>query len=336
MPAPIVVLSTTTPDGIGPTRKDYRRAIGQAIGRHRVFTVTSTPSGHPDADREVVIAALSRDGHPPGRLDGSFLYACDGVDLDETRAIMGGTFAAGIGSVLVDAPYSTPLASGTEVEISWPLPGGPWMDIRSLNDFVQDALDRIVVPLRITMTGNGTRSYSVGLDYPYLYGPDSIIGVADSRGITTGYPTENSIYPAEIRRSGVGMTLVTGELYSTSETFEVVIAIPASRWVYDGTAWGYVTGNPQSLSYDSWQAAAPIGWVQAFGAAKALEWMITEVEADEDLDDKARSRRLDALQRRYEKWLTAAADIKATKFPKPPSMPERDFVYSPYSPRWAR
>lgn len=340
MPGPFSVPALSAPAGVGPTRTQYRRAVGRAVGRLRWFTVTEAPdAANPDAAREVIVEAMGSDGQDAGRLDRSFLYAVDGADKGETRAVWAQSYDGARGSILVDRPYSTAPAVGTEVELSSPLGGGEWLDTKGLNDFVQEALDRIVVEVRLPMTGTGSRSVAVGLTYPWLASADAVLGVADSRNLTSGSPTQDSIYPAEVRRDGVAATLVTGETYRAGEAFEVVAAVPANRLVFDGSSWAYVTPTaaaPYTLAQEHYQGAAPLEWVTAFGAAKALEWLIAETEADELLDDKVRSRRLDAYARRYDKYVTAAASIKLQHFPRPSGSPEREIVGVTGYRRWVR
>jgi hypothetical protein len=341
MPGPFSLPEPTSILGYGPTRRECRRAIGNAVGTVFVYVVAETVGAgdHPDAAREVIIERLAVDGLGEGMLDGSYLYVCDGDDADITRGIWSGSFVGGRGSLLLDQPLSAPLVTGTEVEISRPLPGGPWANRRCLNDFVQEALERIVVEARISMVGTGDRSIAIGADYSWLADRDQIIWIEDDR-ISPSYPGDPSYpsaYPAEIRRSGEAVTLITGDRYRTGETFTLVAAVPADRYVYNGSSWGYSPRNTPGLRGDLWQTAAPLGWVVPFGAAKALEYMLHELRTSQSLPDKAQDRLIAAHEILYEKYVTAAAEIKSRAFPKSPyERAEQPYAYVQATPRWRR
>lgn len=339
MPVPIVVATPTTAlDGVGPTREELRRYTGRAIGRLRVL-LTGTPvslTASPDANREVIINALAADGMPTDRLDGNWLYFPSGAYAGQTRGVWGGSLHGARGAILLDQPLSDIVPEGTTVELSHPVPGDEWFDQRGLNQFVQEGLERILVPIRIPLVATGSNSLALGIDYDWLYDEAQLIGIEDGDQSYSDYPDLPSAYPVTIRRSAAGANLILWRRYSAGEAFTLVAAVPADRYVFDGTSWAYRPRGFGGLQADHWQTAAPREWVIPFAASKALEYLIGETEADERLSDALRKRRLDAYNRKYEKFVTVAADIKATRFPRAETAPERPYFEATPPAIWSR
>ena len=315
MPAPIIGPASSS-SATGATRRTLRRRLAEELGMYGAYTVSSTPSTSvtPDAARQVLVTALGSDQVPESYFDGAYLYVADGAQAGETRKILEGAYDGPIGSLLLDRPFSAALASGTEVEITSPLPGGRWLTVKGLNECVNEALARIWVAGRITMTGNGTYEYSLA-SYPWITDPDQIRGLDDRFFFGTERPATRTPYPWRVVVNGATRTLVTSTQYSSADTFYLDVFVRGDRLVSDGTTWAYQT--TAGLQSDSYQCAAPEDQVVSFGMVKALQAYRRVLLADALMDKREKAAMLAENERRTLSYARMAARIKRETFPKP-------------------
>lgn len=332
MPAPIIGPSSVT-TGTGATRRTYRRRLADELGELAVLTVSSTADTAvtPDAARQVLVTALGSDGVPFDRFDGAYVYAADGAQAGEVRRVLDGTFDGPLGSLLLDRPFSSALASGTEIELTRPLPGARHLTLKGLNDLVDEALERIWIEVRLSLTGNGTYSYSLAA-YPWLQMMSQTAGIYDTKWLPA--PTVATLSPFGYRfvSNGITRTLVTDQIYASDETFELAAIVRADRYVYNGTTWGYVT--TPGLQSDTYQAAAPESWVLAFGMVKALQTWSKAVMADRAMDRQEKAFTLADIMDRRRQWARAATRIKFQEFPKPLQEPSTPMIAFETAPAW--
>lgn len=334
MVAPIIVSASAASTGSGPTRRTYRRRLADELGELAVLTVSSEASSavHPDAARQVMVTALASDGVPFERFDGAYVYVCNGVQDGEVRRVLDGTFDGPIGSLLLDRPFSATLDAGTEIELTRPLPGTRHLTTKGINELVQEALERIWIEVRLTLTGNGTYEIPLGADYPWIERYEQLRGIYDTVFVGAAGVPELSSYPYRLVTNGASRTLVTAWAYSSDETFYLDTLVRADRYLYDGTSWAFRT--TPGLQADTWQAAAPEHWVLAFGCYRGFEHILRLIEQDESLSDDQRARAVRYPTRRYQRWVQAATRIKLAEFPKPLQERSGPMVIAPSGRAW--
>lgn len=331
MPPIIVPSSSVTATGV--TRRTIRRRLADELGMYGAYTVSSTPSTSvtPDAARQLLVTSIGSDGVPEDYLDGSYVYAVDGTQAGETRKVLSGTFDGPIGSLLLDRPFSAALASGTEVEITSPLPVGRWLNLKGLHEAINEALARIWVAARLTMTGNGTYSYSLDA-YPWITDPDQIRVLQDSYYYGSSRPAYRSPYSVRMVVNGASRTLVVDAIYSSADTFYLDVFVRGDRYVSDGTTWAYQT--TPGLQSDLYQCAAPEEQVVAFAMTKCLQAERRMIMMDRRMDKGERDERLRENGRRTLTWARAAARIKREQFPKPIPEAQRGMAATADFVRW--
>lgn len=319
MAAPMILPSISS--GAGTTRRIYRRALGDELGEFAVLTVSATPSTGttPDAGRQVLVTALGSDGVDVARFDGAYVYVADGAQAGEVRRVLDGTFDGPIGSLLLDRPFSAPLASGTEIELSSPLPGGRHLTIKGLNEMVNEGLSRVRVLGRLVLTGDGSYSHDLD-DYPWLTSADQIRGIYDwFYGISTSDPALLSPYAYDVRADGAGRALQTFHAYASGDTFEVEAFVRGDRLVARSGTWAYVD-DPAGLVADEDMAAAPLHWVVAFGMRQALRHLIVKTRSDRTIPRDEKNDMIagpGGYAERLRAWRMAAVKIKLEEFPQP-------------------
>ena len=320
--------SSVTPTATGVTREAYRRRLADELGSLAVLTVSSTASTAvtPDAARQLLVTALAVDQAPESNFDGYYVYAADGAQAGETRRVLEGSFDGPIGSLLLDRPFSAPLASGSEVELTSPLGGGRYLAIKGLNECINEALARIWTVGRISVTGNGTYEYSLSA-YPWITDSDQIRAIDDSLYFGSNRPVDRSPLPYRVVQNGASKTLVTSYKYSTADTFYVEVFVRGDRLVSDGTTWAYQT--TPGLQNDSYQAAVPEDTVVAFAMVKALQAHRRVLLADARMDRQTRRELVAENERRTLTYARLAARIRREQFPQPVPEPQRGLAIAP-------
>jgi hypothetical protein len=285
----------------GHTRTEYRRAIGQKLGMFRVANVVATaPSDDPDAAYRVRANVLRSDRQSPDRFNNRFVYVADGDQQGEQRRFIDGQHDDHLGSALVDTAYTSPLADQTEIEISYPLPSGDWGDYPSLNEIVDETLSQLWVRRRISFTGNGSYSYSLGA-YPWLDSTERIVALVDSIGVPTGGNPTTAATAWRVRYQGDTRYLETDLSYQTTDTFEVETYQPANTLIRVNGSWGDADG----FTADTDEAAAPVYLVRALGLALAYERLMTRAQWDDEFKPA-----LATLEKNYVRWGKVAARLK--------------------------
>lgn len=325
---PPIIVPSSSVTATGATRRTIRRRLADELGMYGAYTVSSTPSTSvtPDAARQVLVTALGSDGVPEDYLDGSYVYAVDGTQAGETRRVLSGTFDGPIGSLLLDRPFSAALASGTEVEITSPLPVGRWLNLKGLHEAINEALARIWTVGRISVTGNGTYEYSLAA-YPWITDSDQIRALDDSIYYQTNRPADRSMLPFRVVQNGATRTLVTQYKYTSADTFYMEVFVRGDRLVSDGSTWAYQTAP--GLQNDAYQAAVPEDVCVAFAMVKALQAHRRVLLADPRTDKQTRRELLIENERRTLSYARMAARIKREQFPQPVPEPQRGLVVMP-------
>lgn len=310
MAGPIVIPSGTTAAGI--LRPLYRRALGAQYGPFGVYRTDGVASGG-EAKRQIVCSSLIDDEQESTRLKGRYLYVATGNDAGRQTRILQTGYHGPIGYLEVSRPMTTPLASGIEFELSaWPC--DQYLDVKGLNQIVNEALARCSVEYRLGLTGNGTRSSSL-VDYEsYLDDSDGVDAIYDAWTTTAGEPLEMVPYAPRIDVASGTRTLITRRAYSTNETFQVRVLRSGHTLINDGSGWGT---SSVGLTDDSQAALAPVHWVVAIGMVKLLQIATEMVEQDETLSDAVKARRLALLMQRRAQWTRASNRIIRFEFPAP-------------------
>ena len=312
-----VVIPVSVPSGVGTTRRRYRRRLADEMGQW-METTTSAVASHGDPARVVLADELRDDESGYEFAARDWLYVRDGAQQDTQRRILSQTdvgYQGARGAFVVSRPFNAALAEGVTIEATSPLPCKRHAGVKGYNDFVNEALTLCRVVARLTFTGNGTNQQSLAA-YPFVYSDDDIHGLyeTDWSGVSSA-PVPTASAPT-VASNGITRTLVLPRAYATSETYYLDVLVRGDRLVYDGSAWGYLTGETTGLSADTHQGAAPEGWVVAFGAAKGFEYLLELTGKDETLSDAVRERRMSSYERRRVRWTRTANRIRMYAFPR--------------------
>jgi len=330
---PTLIVPSAPPGGTGPTLATYRRRLADELGFWLQTATTATPSGG-DPSRVVLADELRDDEVGYDLVGGLWLYVAWGGLAGTQRRIVRQAdvgYQGALGAVVVSRPFSSPLAAGATIEITAPLPVKRHLQVKGLNDLVNEALARIWVEARLPIAGNGTASYDLAA-YPWLTSVEQVRGIYDTRWAAPGQAAELSPWGYRLVTNGATRTLVTEDSYTAADTFEMAVLVRADRLVYDGAAWSYLT--TPGLIDDADQAAAPEAWVLAFGMVKALQYLTRLTLLDRALDQKTKQAMLADLLDRRRTWAAAAKQIKLESFPKPLAERTRPLVSGTSGPVW--
>lgn len=315
MPIPLVMPYPGTSGGA--TRSDLVDMLADELGFFQPCTTTGAASGG-DPTRVAISDELRDDevGYDWG-VSGQWLYVADGAQAGAQRRILMQPDVGYQGqrsAVVVSRPFAAALASGVALKVTSPLPVVRSNGTKGLAECIDEALGMILVPARITMTGNATYAYDLA-DYPWLTDMSMVRGFYDSRwGDSTAEPAQTG-FGGRIVQDGVSRTLVTESLYQTTDAWYLDVIVPADRLVYDGAGWDYTT--TPGLLEDEYATAAPARWVLAFAMVTALRYLERLVRMRGGVSPDDRRAAVEDIQRRRRQYARAAADIKMNEFPRP-------------------
>lgn len=234
MPAPIIGPDAASSAVTGFSQTQYRRRLAEELGMLAVLTVSSTPSTGttPDADRQVLCTGLQADGRPEGDLDGRWLYVVDGVQAGECRQVLAGAYDGPFGSFLVDRPFSAPLASGTEIELTDSIPARRYGLVTGARDVLNVALEELPVVDRIGVSAVTDQQRYTLTGYPWAI--RRVVAVYEPRS-----DSDDDFIPLrgwKLEQNASEPQLVLPATYQTGQTITVEVERPASTWIsVDGT-----------------------------------------------------------------------------------------------------
>jgi hypothetical protein len=325
MPAITITPASVAAGGSGYTLQRYYRRLADELGFY-LPTVTTAQASVGEASRIALSTELrdDEDGYTP--VGGRWLYVTSGAAATQQRRIvsrpagMSGSPSAGyqgsVGAVMVSRPFEAPLAANTPVDITAPLPVRRYLGTKGLVECVNEALTRLPVEARVTITGNGAYGYDLA-DYPFLVHQRQTLGIEDLNASDPTAPGVASPYGYEIRLNGAERTLVTRNLYGVGSSFVLRVVVSADRLIHDGVDWTYRdNADARGLQGDTWMAACPESWVLAVAMVKALQVVTRLVVMDRTMspEEKQQLLTLDILPRRAS-WARAAAKIKTHDLP---------------------
>jgi hypothetical protein len=279
MPYPHIV-SPTSSAGSGTSAAQYRRLLAEQLGFWAETVVTETATTGDTArvvladelrDDEAGLGYLGQAGSDNGPY-GAWLYARTGNQAGTQRRLVQTDTAGYLGSqgaLVLSRPCSAPIAAGSVVEITAPLPCRSLLSVKGLDTLVNEALDRCWIEAQITLTGNGTDQYDLGAVGALELPARQTRGISDTRWGSSGDAPSVSGGRYRFIVNGVAQTLVTETIYSVSQTFTLDVVVPASRLVFDGTGWAL--SSRAGLVGDDQQAAAPERWVTTLGMVKGVQ-----------------------------------------------------------------
>lgn len=319
MPA-ITIVPASTPTGTGFTLARYYRRLADELGFF-LPTSTTAQASVGEASRIALSTELRDDEAGIDLQGGPWLYVASGTYAQTQRRIVSRPdtgYQGSAGAVVVSRPFAAPLAAGTTIEITAPLPVRRYLATKGLVECVNEALQLLRVEAILSVTGNGTYEYDLAA-YPFLTSTNQILSFDDTVYLNPTYPAQPTPWGYEIQTNGADHTLVTQRAYSAGETIQLRVAVRADRLVYDGASWTYRDNDDApGLQDDDWMAAAPEQWVIAFAMVKALQYVTRMVMANKgmDPDEKRMLLATDILPRRQQ-WARAAARIKTNEMPRP-------------------
>lgn len=272
MAGPIVLDPTLAATGAVSVQY-LRRELGRRLGPYVVTQTARRPStATADAAFQVVAEILKSEGQSAGRLDERYVYVASGAQAGAQRKLLGGGHDDREGISLTDAPFDAPLEQAVEIEISAPLPVGPWGDLSCLNEIVERALDRMTVILNIGLIAEPPQ---VRFPLPMLGLPIAAAQIIDVYGpAPIGLPL-SACWPRLLSRSawsleydGEAPYLLIGCTAPADSTFWVKVSRRASSWVCHEGVWAARTTAP--LADDDQVVAEPVS-VAAVGLPLAYE-----------------------------------------------------------------
>ncbi len=304
MSGPLIVPSSPSITGI--SLGAYVRDLAETIGLRQRIRVQATVGG--EARRWIVSDDLKDDDQTTAELAGWYASVSDGAEAGVTRRIVADEGYEGpVGAVRVSRPFSTTLATGTNVELTWPLPWRSVRPARGLVDVVNEALALVRIEARLDFTGDGTAAYALDA-HPWLFTEAQVNGVYEPAPSTADNPYRVA-YPYAFRQSGSARYLETYRAYSSTETFGLSVLVAGSRLIRQNGIWGYSDGG---LVSDDDEAAVPLHWVRAFGAYRALRHLEQLAARDPAIRE-----RLPSLEADRQHWAATALRIRRFEFPLP-------------------
>lgn len=274
MPAPYILPavgdSGSSGSVAGYTLELYRRRLLRKIGRFALLTTTSTPltTVTPDWLRQVLCAGIADDGKPMSRFNGFWLYVCDGAQAGEVRRVLDGQYHGGLGSLLLDRPFSAALASGTTIELSDTLPAVQHGEIDGAREVINEALETLPVIDVVSVSAvTNQREYSLVYPWPvkvapHVYAP---LGASDVLAETS----LRMLSPGTVgfRQDADQSYVVLPHAYNTGQTFYLGLLRPADTWISVSGSWA---SSSVGLVNDSDRALYAPGSVVRAAAPLAL------------------------------------------------------------------
>lgn len=313
MPFPLVIpASVSTPTSM-PTLADGRHALADQLGAY-LRTIVSSTSPNGESGRWVLLDELRDDEAGRAAFAGGYVYAVTGAQAGKSRRVRSEGFEGHYAALGLARPFPAALAPGVTVEVTNPLPVIRTGVVKGLNDLWNEGLDRTTIEVRLALTGNGTRIISLA-SYGAIMQAGRVDGIYywPNGQSSTLPPCRLTVDPVVTTNGGV-FTLDPGYTFSEDVPFQVRILVQASRYVYDGSAWGFSTTG---LTADTHQAAAPVEWVLPVAMVKALQYLTRLTVADRVMPKDEKRERIDELMQQRRVWAKAAADVIRDVMPHP-------------------
>lgn len=260
-----------------PSLSDYRGPLADQLGSYLRSTIGSGASaGEPG--RWALVDDLKDDEGERARYAGAYLYLASGSLPPQQRRIRktgyeGPGGAVALSRVLENGSHvPTNPSVGSVVEITSPLGAKRLGTVKGLDDLINEALARFTVTARLSLSGNGTYRHNLSA-YPWINRPELVDGIYDwsgSAGTSDIVAPTLSGYEPTLAINGASVTLETGSLYTSAETFQLKVFVPANRLIYDGSIWGYAQTG---LTNDGDQAVPAVEHVVPLAMAKGLEYL---------------------------------------------------------------
>lgn len=321
---PIVIGGGGASTATGPTLLTLRNRLADEFGMYLPTTVSTTATLG-DLKRVVLADELRDDEDGYENVAAQWLYAR--ASATQRRVIRR---EGPMGAAILNRPYATALAAGSVIEATSPLPMKRHDGVKGLQECLLEGLARQWVEALITLTGNGTRSYSLAA-YPWLTRYEQMRGVYDSTDDPSDV-SQLSYQTLRLSTSGVTRTLITERIYDSATTFYLAVAVRADKLVYDGSSWSYVTSLANVN--DTYQFAVPEEWAVTFGMVMALRYLdrLVQMRNGPSSDDRARA--VQDIKERRRHWVRAANRIRMFEFPKPVPEPRDAIVTGPVGVNW--
>jgi hypothetical protein len=322
--SPLIVLTGTSTVGIGPTLADLRHELADQLGLYAQARISAVPSGG-DTTRYALSDDL-RDDESARPFERTYLYVADGAQAGAQARIARDGYLGPLSAVRLARPLPATLDVNTSVEVTSPLPVKRYLDVKGLNDCIDEALARLPATVLLTFTGNGTGTYSLAA-YDWLASDVATLGLYDTLQQGATLPPTLSPRPYRIVGDGATRSLRPSWNYGSGTTFYLAAQVRADRLISDGTTWAYTTFGTRGLrNRDTYQCAADPRWVLVWAMVKALAEVRKILLADRSIPGDEKGPLLEDVARRINSWGTAAKRIIAAEFPKPISEPTAPLV----------
>jgi hypothetical protein len=330
MPTPLIVPTNVSGGGIALPR--YRELLADELGFLQTTTVTTAATS--GEARRVVLADELRDDEAGYGLLGTWLYVRTGVLAGTQRRILNDSEAGYQGTssaVVLSRPLDAPLAVGTVVDITGPLPIKRHLGVKGLNDCVTEGLARCPAQAILTLELTGGSSNRLSLDdYPWLTHVDQILTISEYYGVVGANTAHPTTLPYSIATNGVSRELVLGRQYSADETVEIQATLSGDRLIYDGTTWDYRTENP-GLHDDNDRAVIPEHWATTFGMSRALRFLYRWVRDNRQMNRDEKRDMLADLMIERQKWASACMVLRDQEFPRARATSGRPLIHGTVS-----
>ena len=263
-----------------PNLGDYIEALaeaGEGLGGWFRFESSSAAVGV-DAARTVICADLVDDTDGGTLYEGGWLYARDGNVAGEQRRVS--SFDGSTGSAarwICSGPFSAIPMAHINWEFGAKLPRITHGQTPGLREIANQAIRKIWVEDRYTLTGNGTYAYTVPA---WLTRKEQIGEVYDTTVATLNpYRTERPRLRLDVESPRLELTT----MYSASQTFDVQLFIEGNRRLKIGGTWAYQTSPRAGLIDDEDEALVPMDDflpVALAYAYSAMAWPMPGVKLD--------------------------------------------------------
>ena len=147
-----------------------------------------------------------------------------------------------VGALTVSRPYTAVVAANLAFEVSTRLPFQDDMDLAGIHSMINRALNRLMMPSRIAITGVAdTERYSLA-SYPWIKRQDQLIRVLGDESVSTVEPVPMR-GSHSIRFQNQVPYLVTTGSPTAGSSFYVDVWRPRGSWISVGGSWSESTAG---------------------------------------------------------------------------------------------
>ena len=251
-----------------PTLQQYRRRclMDGRIGRFITASTSSTPS-----DGSTIVADTLADSEKPANaFDGWYIYGLESPILGQQRRVAKGTFVNSTGQLTMSRNWSTPVSSGTDLELLTPLPAVSQDGSPGWRELINEALKTCWFLDRLSIAGVTSQLVYSLTSYAWLTRRDQI---GPLYGPITSASDEIPLRwsgAARLRLDADTPKLELATPVETGQTFFLDVLRPADTWIKVSGTWGDSTVGLVNESDEALPDESLVACVATAYAARAL------------------------------------------------------------------